>query len=74
MHIKKEGIIYNPDISKGIECYVDADFAGVWSQELGDDADNVMSRTRMIIMYADCPVYCHSSLQTEIALSTDEAE
>ena len=53
---------------------MDADFAGVWSQELGDDVDNVMSRTRMIIMYADCPVYCRSSLQTEIALSTDEAE
>ena len=29
LHTKKEGIVYNPDVSKVIECYVDADFAGV---------------------------------------------
>ena len=33
-----------------------------------------MSRTGMVIMYANCPVYCRSLLQTEIALSTSEAE
>ena len=27
-HTKKEGIIYNPDVSKGLDCYGDADFAG----------------------------------------------
>ena len=27
-HTKKEGIIYNPDTSKILECYVDADLAG----------------------------------------------
>ena len=26
-HTKREGIVYNPDIKKGLECYVDADFA-----------------------------------------------
>ena len=30
VHTNKEGIIYNPDISKGLECYVDADFTGGW--------------------------------------------
>ena len=35
LHTKKEGIIYNPDISKGLECYLDADFAGGWSREVG---------------------------------------
>ena len=29
LHTKKEGIIYNPDISKGLECYVDADFVEI---------------------------------------------
>ena len=29
-HTKSEGIVYNPDTSKGLECYVDADFAGGW--------------------------------------------
>ena len=74
LHTKKEGIIYNPDVSKGLECYVDADFAGGWSRDIEDDADNVMSRTGMVIMYANCPVFWRSSLQTEIALSTAEAE
>ena len=73
-HANKEGIIYNPYISKGLECYVDSDFAGGWSQEVGDDADNVMSRTRMVIMYDKFPVYWRRSLQTEISLSTDEAD
>ena len=54
-HTKKEVIIYNPDISKDLECYVDADFVGGWSQEVVGDADNVMSRTGMVIMYANCP-------------------
>ena len=39
-----------------------------------DDADNVMSRTGFVIMYANCPIYWVSKLQTEIALSTAEAE
>jgi hypothetical protein len=73
-HTKREGIVYDPDTSKGLECYVDADFAGGWQQADSDDADNVLSRTGMVIMYANCPIYWRSSLQTEIALSTAEAE
>jgi hypothetical protein len=74
MHTNKEGIVYNPDTSKGLECYVDADFAGGYSPETAHDADNLLSRTGMVIMYANCPIYWRSSLQTEIALSTAEAE
>ena len=73
-HTKNEGIIYNPDVKKGLECFVDADFAGGWTQADADDADNVLSRTGMVIMYAGCPIFWRSSLQTEIALSTAEAE
>ena len=54
--------------------YVDADFAGGWQEANADDADNVVSRTGMIIMYANCLIFWRSSLQTEIALSTAEAE
>ena len=68
------GIIYEPDPSKGLECYVDADFAGGWSHADSEDAENVMSRTGYVIFYAGCPVYWVSKLQTEIALSTAEAE
>ncbi len=30
LHTHDRGIIYEPDKSKGLECYVDADFAGGW--------------------------------------------
>ena len=71
---RKRGIIYKPDKSKGLECYVDADFAGGWSQVDADNADNILSQTGYIIMYANCPILWVSRLQTEIALSTAEAE
>ena len=72
-HTKKEGIIYNPEVSKGLECYGDADSAGGWSREVVGDADNVMSRNGMVVMYDIFPVYWRSSLQTGIALSASEA-
>ena len=71
---RKRGIIYKPDKSKGLECYVGADFAGGWSQANADNADNILSRTGYIIMYANCPILWVSHLQTKIALSTAEAE
>ena len=74
LHTKNRGIIFEPDKSKGLECYVDADFAGGWSNADTNDADNVMSRTGFVIMYANCPIYWVSKLQTEIALSTAESE
>ena len=63
LYTNKYGIIYNPDISKGLEFYVDTDFTGGWSQEVGDNAYNFMSRTVMVIMYANCQVYWRRSLQ-----------
>jgi hypothetical protein len=68
------GLVYKPDPSLGLECYVDADFAGGWNQADADNADNLMSRTGYVIMYAGCPIVWSSRLQTEIALSTAEAE
>ena len=53
---------------------MDAYFAGGWSRELDDDAYNVMSSTIMIFMYDKFPVYWNSSLQTETAIITPEAE
>ena len=73
-HTRKEGIVYSPDTSKGLECYVDAKFAGGWQEANAEDADNIMSRTGMSIMYANCPIFWCSSLQTEIDLCTVEAE
>ena len=69
-----KGIIFKPDITKGIECFVDADFAGGWNQADAIDAGSVLSRTGYVIMYAGCPLTWCSKLQSEIALSTTEAE
>jgi hypothetical protein len=71
---KDRGIVYKPDSSLGLETYVDADFAGAWDPENAGDADTVYSRTGFVIRYAGCPVLWQSKLQTEIALSTAEAE
>ncbi len=67
-------MIYTPDFKQGIEVWVDADFAGGWDPSKAGDADNVYSQTGFIIYYAGCPIYWQSKLQTEISLTTAEAE
>lgn len=71
---KDKGLILSPDESKGIQCYVDADFAGGYTRATADDPVSVFSRTGYVIMYYNCPVLWVSKLQSEICLSTVEAE
>eukprot|EP00957_Ditylum_brightwellii_P154364 11746579-Ditylum_brightwellii.AAC.1 len=68
------GLMYKPDPSLGIQCYVIADFAGSWNKADIDNPDNVMSQTGFTIIYAGCPVLWQSKLQNEIALSMAETE
>jgi hypothetical protein len=57
------------------EVYVDADFGGLWDREIAEDSPiTSKSRTGYVVMYAGCPIIWGSQLQTEIALSTTEAE
>jgi hypothetical protein len=44
-----KGLILRPDISRGLECHVDTDFAGGFSPEYSDDATTCYSRTGFII-------------------------
>jgi hypothetical protein len=72
-----KGLILHPKIHKGwldIDCYVDADFAGLWEYKDKQDPSCVKSRTGYLIFIADCPVLWVSRLQTYIATSTMEAE
>ena len=69
-----KGIILQPDRDKNIECFVDADFAGNWNKAEAEDAVNMLSRTGYVIQFMGCPILWVSKLQTEIALSTTEAE
>ena len=74
MATKDEGIILDPT-DEAFECYADADFAGLWNKETAtDDASTAKSRSGYIIRFAGCPIMWASKLQTEIALSTTEAE
>ena len=69
-----KGIILKPDRSKNVECYVDADFAGNWTKEEAENSTNMLCRTGYVIWFMGCPIIWVSKLQTEIALSTTEAE
>jgi hypothetical protein len=71
---KDKGIVLRPDGSKGVDCYVDADFAGLWKNEDAQDPVSVKSRTGYLITFLGCPLSWCSKLQTQIALSTMEAE
>ncbi len=65
----ERGINCKIDKSKGLEVYVDADFAGGWSATDSENADNVLSRTGFVICYANCPIVWCSKLQNKIAYS-----
>jgi len=69
-----KGLILKPDTSRGLECNVDADFAGGFNKLTSDDPSTCYSRTGYIVWYAGCPIIWQSKMQTTIALSTTEAE
>jgi hypothetical protein len=70
----KNGLILTPSDDFKIDCYPDANFAGLWGRNDKQDPHCVRSRTGYVICFADCPILWKSKLQTEIALSTMEAE
>ena len=69
-----EGMVYKPDLTRGLEVFVDADLMGNWISIDSLNRDTARSRHGYIIMYAGCPVVWKSQLQTEIALSSTESE
>ena len=69
-----KGLIMKPN-QQGMECWVDASHASEWSnKEAKDDPNTARSRMGYIITYAGCPMHWASKMQTEIALSSTEAE
>ena len=67
-----KGLIIKPDATKGVQCFVDADFAGGYSNETKDDPISVFSRTGYVIFYYNCPICWVSKMQSEISLSTSD--
>lgn len=69
-----QGLILTPSGKLLIECFVDADFAGLWQHEDKEDPSCVKRRSGFVICLSDCPVICGSKLQHQISTSTMEAE
>jgi hypothetical protein len=72
---REQGLILDPQDRKSFEVYADADFCGNWNRPTAmNDVSTAKSRTGYIIYFAGFPITWASKLQTQIALSTTEAE
>ena len=71
---RERGTIFKPDLSQGLDCYVDADFAGLYGYEDEQDPVSVRSRTGFVLTLFGCPIVWSSKLQTETTLSSTAAE
>jgi hypothetical protein len=63
-----------PSSTPRVDCFPDADFAGLYGHEDKQDPHCARSRTGYVILAFGYPVLWRSVLQTEISLSTMEAE
>ncbi len=70
---QEKGLLLDPK-NPVIECFADADFASSWDKLDPNNDLNARSRSGFIVKFAGCPLAWQSKLQTEIALSTTEAE
>ena len=71
---KEKGLKLKVDKKRGIECFVDADFAGGYDKTNSKNPRDLLSRTGYVLKYAGCPLIWTSKLQQTIALSTTESE
>jgi hypothetical protein len=69
-----KGMIVKPTGDLTLDCYVDADFAGLHRRDPDSSPSSAKSRTGYIITLGGCPILWKSHLQSEISLSTLEAE
>jgi hypothetical protein len=72
--LQENGLTYQPSNNLQLDCYVDAEFAGLWNYESDQDPVCVKSCTGYVMTLGGCPIQWNSKLQTEIALSTTESE
>ena len=64
------GLVFNPSKKLVVDCYADADFAGLWVHEYPQDTICARSRTGFVVTFSNFTILWVSKLQTEIALST----
>ena len=67
---KYKGLVFNISKKLDVDCYADADFAGLWGHEDPQDPICARSRNGFVVNFANCTLLWVSKLQTEISLST----
>ena len=67
-------MIYRPDTSRGLECYVDAGFISGWKDGDHNSPQLVLSRTVFVIIYAGCPINWGNKMKAYIFLITTESD
>ena len=72
--VMDEGLVISSEGDLALDLHVDADFAGNYHKDDVDDPSSLHSRTGFVITFGSVPVLWKSRIQTEIALSTMEAE
>jgi hypothetical protein len=72
---RDQGIIFKPTKTPSLNLFVDSDWSGLWDKSIAaTDSSTARSRHGFIVEYCGCPLIWASQLQTEIALSSTEAE
>ena len=71
---KYNGLVFIPSKKLVVNCYTDADFAGLWVYEDPQDPICARSRTGFVVTFGNFPLLRVSKLQTDIALSTIHSE
>jgi hypothetical protein len=69
-----KGTILRPHSKLTLQCFVDADFAGLFKIDPDSSITSAKSRSGYLIKLSNCPLIGKSQLQPTIALSTAEAE
>ena len=59
---KDNGLVFNPSKKLVVDCYTDADFAGLWGHENPQDPICSRSRTRFVVTF--CQFYSIGSVKT----------
>ena len=62
--VKGRGLTFQPNTNLHLDCYIDADFAGLWNYDNDPDPVCVKSQTGYVLTLGGCPIQWSSKLQS----------
>ena len=71
---RNKGLIMTSNNDLNVDCYVNSNFAGLWSYEEAQDLTCMKSRRGYVVLMGNFPVMWTSKLQTEISLPAMEVD